>query len=67
MGLAVWGVYSLTIAGLGKSLPKEIIALAGSICLGMGLYLALIIPLNIPEFENLFTALKSRWGRRKAD
>ncbi len=66
MGLVVWGVYSLTIAGLGKSLPKEIIALVGSICLGMGLYLALIIPLKIPEFENLLTALKARWGRRQA-
>jgi len=65
MGLAVWGVYSLTIAGVGKSLPKEILALAGSICLGMGLYLVLLIPLNIPEFQNLFTALKSRWGRGK--
>ena len=65
MGLAVWGAYSLTIAGLGKSLPKEILALAASIFLGVGLYMALISPLNIPEFQNLLRAVRSRWGMGK--
>jgi putative peptidoglycan lipid II flippase len=66
MGLTVWGAYSLTIHGLGGGLPREILALAGSICLGVALYLALIAPLKIPEFQSLFTALKSRLGRRKS-
>ena len=65
MGLVVWGVYSLIIAGLGKSLSKDILALAASIFLGVCLYVALISPLNIPEFQNLLTALRARWERRR--
>jgi putative peptidoglycan lipid II flippase len=67
MGLVVWGGYSLVIAWWGKGLIREIITLAGSIFLGMGLYLALLAPLKIPESQTLLTALKARWNRSKAE
>jgi putative peptidoglycan lipid II flippase len=67
MGLVVWGGYTLTIAGLGQGLWREIIALAAAILLGMALYLALVSPLKIPEFQNLLQAARSRWGRSKAN
>jgi putative peptidoglycan lipid II flippase len=66
MGLAVWGGYSLSIAWLGRGLFREIIALAGAIFLGMGLYLALISSLKIPELQYLLQALSARRGRSKA-
>jgi len=67
MGLAVWGAYSLAIAWLGGGLLKELAALGGSIVLGVALYLALIAPLRIPEFQNLVEGFKSRWRRGRAD
>jgi hypothetical protein len=63
MGLAVWGGYSLGIAWLGRGLFREIIALAGASFLGMGLYLALISSLKIPELHYLLQALSARRGR----
>jgi putative peptidoglycan lipid II flippase len=65
MALAVWGFYSLAMAWLGKGVFREILALGGSIFLGVALYLALILPLNIPEFQNLLEDFKSRWGGNK--
>jgi putative peptidoglycan lipid II flippase len=65
MGLAVWGFYSLAMPWLGKGLFKEMLALGGSIFLGMALYLGLIFPLNIPEFQILLGGLKARWGRNR--
>jgi hypothetical protein len=64
----VWrsgGGYSLIIAWLGGGLFRKIIALAGAICLGMGLYLAFISFLKIPELQYLLQALSARWGRSK--
>jgi putative peptidoglycan lipid II flippase len=66
MGLVVWGFYSMAMAWLGKGLFREMLALGGSIFLGMALYLALIYPLNIPEFQILLGGLKARWGRNRA-
>jgi putative peptidoglycan lipid II flippase len=63
MGLVVWGFYSLAIAWLGKSLFREILALGASIFLGMALYLALIFPLKIPEFQILLEGVRARLGR----
>jgi putative peptidoglycan lipid II flippase len=65
MGVTVWGFYSVATVWLGKSLFKEMLALGGSIFLGMALYLALIYPLNIPEFQILLGGLKARWGRSR--
>jgi hypothetical protein len=65
MGLAVWSFYSLAIAWLGKGLFREMLALGGSIFLGMALYLALIFPLNIPEFQNLLADFRTKFGRSR--
>jgi putative peptidoglycan lipid II flippase len=65
MGVTVWGFYSVATVWLGKSLFKEMLALGGSIFLGMALYLALIYPLNIPEFQILLGGLKARLGRSR--
>lgn len=62
MAVAVWGAHSLAMAWLGGTLAGKLAALAGSIGLGVALYLALIFPLKIPEFENLREDLKSRWS-----
>jgi putative peptidoglycan lipid II flippase len=66
MGLVVWGIYSLAMAWLGRGLIKEILALGGAIFLGVALYLALISPLKIPEFQNLLGDVRARWGRGRA-
>ena len=63
MGVLVWGVHSLTISQLGGGLLAAIIALGGSICLGIAVYVGLISFLNIPEFQNLWEDVKSRWRR----
>jgi len=63
MAVAVWGLHSLAISWLGGGLLAAIIALGGSICLGVALYVALISLLNIPEFQNLWEDIKSRWRR----
>ena len=65
MAVAVWGAHFLAISWLGKSLLGEIVALGGSIFLGVGLYLVLISFLKIPEFQNLLEGLKSRWDKRR--
>jgi putative peptidoglycan lipid II flippase len=67
MGLAVWGFYSVAAAWLGKSLFREMLALGGSIFLGVALYLSLIFPLHIPEFQFLLGGLKARWGRSRGE
>jgi putative peptidoglycan lipid II flippase len=66
MAVSVWGAHSLAMAWLGGTLGGEIVALGGSICLGVVLYLALIFPLKVPEFQNLLEDFKARWGRRQA-
>lgn len=65
MGLAVRGSHALASAWLGQSLIAAILTLGGSIFLGMALYLALIFPLNIPEFHNLLEDVRSRWGKAR--
>jgi putative peptidoglycan lipid II flippase len=67
MGVSVWGVHSLATAWLGGSLLGEILALGGAISLGVALYLAVIFPLNIPEFQNLWAEFKSRRRRGSSD
>ncbi|MEJ2071499.1 MAG: lipid II flippase MurJ, partial [Syntrophobacterales bacterium] len=63
MAVSVWGVHSLAISWLGGGLLAAIIALGGSICLGVALYVGLISLLNIPEFQDLWEDVKSRWRR----
>ena len=63
MAVSVWGIHSLAVSWLGGGLLAAIIALGGSICLGVVLYAALISLLNIPEFHDLWEDLKSRWRR----
>jgi putative peptidoglycan lipid II flippase len=66
MAVVAWKVHSLVLAWLGRSLFGEIVALSGSIFLGVGLYLVLIFSLKIPEFQNILMDLRSRWSRRRA-
>jgi putative peptidoglycan lipid II flippase len=66
MAVVAWKVHSLALAWLGRSLFGEIVALGGSIFLGVGLYLVLIFSLKIPEFQNILVDLRSRWSRRRA-
>ena len=66
MAVSVWGFHSFLIAYLGGSFLGEIVVLGGSIFLGIALYLALIFPLKIVEFQNLVEDFNSRWARRKA-
>lgn len=63
MGISVWGIHSLAIARLGGTLLGDILALVGAISLGVVLYLALIFPLNIAEFQNLWEDFRARWRR----
>jgi putative peptidoglycan lipid II flippase len=64
MAVAVWGSHSLALAWLGGGLIKEILALAGAIVLGVGIYLGLLWPLRIPEVRHLLEQLRDRWGRQ---
>jgi putative peptidoglycan lipid II flippase len=66
MAVVVWGGHSLALSRLGKGLLGEIVALGGSIFLGVGLYLVLLSLLKIPEFQDLLGDLKSRWSKRRA-
>jgi putative peptidoglycan lipid II flippase len=60
MGVSVWGLHSLAIAWLGRTLLGGLLALGGAIILGMALYVGLVFFLNIAEFQNLWEDLKSR-------
>lgn len=67
MGGAVWGGHTLAVSWLGENLLGEIIALGGAILLGVAVYLAIIVPLKIPEFQHLLDGLQSRWRRGQVD
>jgi putative peptidoglycan lipid II flippase len=64
MAVVVWGGHSVAISWLGRSLVGEIVALGGSIFLGVALYVLLIFLLKIPEFQILLEGLRSRWNKR---
>jgi len=61
MAVSAWGVHSLAVSWLGGTLGGELLALGGAILLAVTLYLALMFPLNIAEFQNLWEDFKSRW------
>jgi putative peptidoglycan lipid II flippase len=60
MGLAVAWLYPRTIAWLGSGLGGKALGLVGVIGIGMGLYVAMVSQLQIPEFQELM-----RYVRRK--
>lgn len=64
MAGVVWGAHQLASSWLGGGLVAQIIALAGAILLGVGLYVALLWPLRIPEFQHLVEQFRDRWGRQ---
>ncbi len=63
MAGVVYGAHTFAIARLGSGLLGQILALAGAIFLGMVLYVALLWPLQIPEFHNLVEQVRSRLRR----
>jgi putative peptidoglycan lipid II flippase len=63
MGLAVAAVYPVLYARLGGGLIAQLLGLGGTIALGLGLYTLLISFLGIPEFRELASRLKARWGK----
>jgi len=63
MGLAVHWLHPRVAAWLGSGLPARILALAGVIALGMGLYLTLASRLRIQEFQEMMRHVRSKLTR----
>ena len=63
MAVMVYIGHTFIVAVLGENLVGQIIALAGAILLGVVLYVALVWPLKIPEFNNLMEQVRSRWRK----
>jgi len=63
MGLAVYWLYPHFIAWLGAGLLGRALGLFGVIVLGMGLFVALVSQLKIPEFQELVRHVQSRLSR----
>jgi putative peptidoglycan lipid II flippase len=63
MGLAVYWLHPRLAAWLGPGLLAQALALAGVIGIGMGLYLALVSGLQIPEFQEMMRHVRSKLSR----
>jgi peptidoglycan biosynthesis protein MviN/MurJ (putative lipid II flippase) len=63
MGLAVYWLYPLAIAWLGSGLLGRTLGLAGVIALGLGLYVAMVSQLRIPEFQEIVRHIRSKLSR----
>ena len=63
MGLAVHYAHPLLLERLGGGLAGQTGALGAVILLGLGLYGLLASRLNIPEFQDLLSHLKSKWTK----
>jgi len=63
MGLAVYWLHPRLAAWLGPGLMAQALALAGVIATGMGLYLAMVSALQIPEFQEMMRHVRSKLTR----
>ena len=63
MGLAVSWLHPRTIAWLGSGLGGKALGLVGVIGIGMGLYVAMVSQLQIPEFQELMRHVRSKLTR----
>ena len=63
MGLAVAWLHPRAIAWLGSGLGGQALSLAGVIGIGLGLYVAMVSQLQIPEFQELMRHVRSKLSR----
>jgi putative peptidoglycan lipid II flippase len=63
MGLAVYGLQARAAAWLGPGLAGQALSLVGVIGLGMGLYLAMVSQMRIPEFQELMQHVRLKLTR----
>jgi putative peptidoglycan lipid II flippase len=63
MGLAVSWLHPRAITWLGSNLAGQALSLAGVIAVGLGLYVALVSQLQIPEFQELVRHVRSKLTR----
>jgi putative peptidoglycan lipid II flippase len=63
MGLAVYWLHPRVAAWLGPGLLAQALALAGVIGIGLGLYLAMVSGLQIPEFQEMMRDVRSKLSR----
>jgi putative peptidoglycan lipid II flippase len=61
MGLAVYWLQPHAAAWLGTGLVGQALGLAGVIAIGMGLYVALVSQMQIPEFQDLMRQVRTRF------
>ena len=63
MGLAVSWLHPRAVAWLGSGLAGQALGLVGVIGVGMGLYVAMVSQLQIPEFQELMRHVRSKLSR----
>jgi putative peptidoglycan lipid II flippase len=63
MGLAVSWLHPRAIAWFGSGLGGKALGLAGVIGIGIGLYVAMVSQLRIPEFQELMRHIRSKLAR----
>jgi putative peptidoglycan lipid II flippase len=63
MGLAVAWLHPRATAWLGSGLGGQALALVGVISIGLGLYVAMVAQLQIPEFQELMRHVRSKLSR----
>jgi putative peptidoglycan lipid II flippase len=63
MGLAVYALHPHLTVWLGHGLPAQALSLAVLIGLGVGLYVAMVSRMHIPEFQELLEHVRSKLKR----
>ena len=66
LGAVAYGVWSGLDGALGRTVPAQIVAVAGAASAGLATYTAIVLGLRIPEARQIERLLRSRLARGRA-